>query len=49
MNIYQITQQLKYLIQKRTWDDAAGTGTNKVFNNNSAQRTRNTSTGAVLP
>ena len=35
MNIYQITQQLKYLIQKRTWDDAAGTGTNKVFNDNS--------------
>jgi hypothetical protein len=35
MNIYQITQQLKYLISKRTWDDQAGTGTNIVFNENS--------------
>tara|TARA_R100000808_G_scaffold6010_1_gene18025 strand:- start:6975 stop:7832 length:858 start_codon:yes stop_codon:yes gene_type:complete len=35
MNIYQITQQIKYLIQKRTWDDQTGTGSNLVFNSNS--------------
>ena len=35
MNIYQITQQLKYLIQQRTWDDGTATGSNSVFNDNS--------------